>query len=84
MRSVHWRPGQPSHDSSTGNDPLDQIIRAGYAAFTSALHDALYLSAGLLAGAALLSAVTLRQPPPGRRLSRGPTLDCEGESEFRS
>ena len=52
-----------SHDSSTGNDPLDQIVRAGYAAFTGALHDALYLSAGLLAGAALLSAVTLR----GRR-----------------
>jgi predicted MFS family arabinose efflux permease len=49
------------HGSPTGNSPLDQIIRAGYAAFTSALHDALYLSAALLAGAALLSAVTLRQ-----------------------
>jgi hypothetical protein len=49
------------HGSPTGNDPLDQIVRAGYAAFTSALHDALYLSAALLAGAALLSAVTLRQ-----------------------
>jgi EmrB/QacA subfamily drug resistance transporter len=47
--------------SPTGNDLLDQIIRAGYAAFTSALHDALYLSAALLVGAALLSAVTLRQ-----------------------
>src|SRR5215469_557724 len=49
------------HGSPTGNSPLDQIIQAGYAAFTSALHDALYLSAALLAGAALLSAVTLRQ-----------------------
>jgi EmrB/QacA subfamily drug resistance transporter len=49
------------HGSPTGNDPLDQIIRAGYAAFTGALHDALYLSAALLAAAALLSAVTLRQ-----------------------
>src|SRR5580704_15922791 len=49
------------HGSPTGNSPLDQIVRAGYAAFTSALHDALYLSAALLAGAALLSAVTLRQ-----------------------
>ena len=49
------------HGSPTGNSPLDQIIRAGYAAFTSALHDALYLSAALLVGAALLSAVTLRQ-----------------------
>ena len=49
------------HGGSTGNGPLDQIIQAGYAAFTSALHDALYLSAALLAGAALLSAVTLRQ-----------------------
>jgi hypothetical protein len=49
--------------SSGGSSPLDQIIQAGYAAFTGALHDALYLSAALLAGAALLSAVTLR----GRR-----------------
>jgi xanthosine utilization system XapX-like protein len=49
---------------STGNGPLDQIIQAGYAAFTSALHAALYLSAALLAGAALLSALTLRQRRP--------------------
>ena len=49
------------HGGSTGNGPLDQIIQAGYAASTGALHDALYLSAALLAGAALLSAVTLRQ-----------------------
>jgi hypothetical protein len=37
----------------------------GAAAVTSALHAALYLSAALLAGAALLSAVTLRQRRPG-------------------
>ncbi len=50
------------HGGGTGgNGPLSQIIQAGYASFTSALHAALYLSAGLLAGAALLSAVTLRQ-----------------------
>jgi EmrB/QacA subfamily drug resistance transporter len=51
-----------SHDASAGgSSPLDQIVGAGYSAFTSALHDALYLSAALLAGAALLSVVTLRQ-----------------------
>jgi EmrB/QacA subfamily drug resistance transporter len=49
------------HGSSGGSGPLGQIIRAGYAAFTSALHAALYLSAALLAGAALLCALTLRQ-----------------------
>jgi EmrB/QacA subfamily drug resistance transporter len=51
----------PHGRSSTGNGPLDQIIQAGYAAFTDALHGALYLSAALLAAAALLCAVTLRQ-----------------------
>jgi EmrB/QacA subfamily drug resistance transporter len=51
-----------SHASeSTERGPLGPIIQAGYTAFTSALHAALYLSAALLAGAALLSAVTLRQ-----------------------
>jgi len=54
----------PHGSASTGNGPLDQIIQAGYAAFTDALHGALYLSAALLAAAALLSAVTLR---PRRR-----------------
>ncbi len=47
--------------SLVAGGPLGQIIQAGYAAFTSALHAALYLSAALLAGAALLSAVSLRQ-----------------------
>jgi multidrug resistance protein len=46
---------------SGGSGPLGQLVQAGYAAFTSALHGALYLSAALLAGAALLSAVTLRR-----------------------
>jgi EmrB/QacA subfamily drug resistance transporter len=44
--------------------PLEQIIQAGYTAFTGALHVALYLAAALLAAAAILSAVTLR--PRGR------------------
>jgi hypothetical protein len=51
----------PHGGPAGGNSPLDQIVRAGYAAFTSALHGALYLSAALVAGAALLSAVTLRR-----------------------
>ncbi len=50
----------PHGGSTGGNSPLDQIVQAGYAAFTSALHGALYLSAALVACAALLSAVTLR------------------------
>jgi hypothetical protein len=51
----------PHGGSGGGSSPLDQIIQAGFDAFTGALHSALYLSAALLAGAALLSAVTLRQ-----------------------
>jgi EmrB/QacA subfamily drug resistance transporter len=47
--------------ASRGNSPLAQLIRAGFGAFTGALHGALYLSAGLLTAAALLSAVTLRR-----------------------
>ncbi len=46
-----------------GNSPIAQLVRAGFGAFTGALHGALYLSAALVAAAALLSAVTLR----GRR-----------------
>ncbi|HEY1000861.1 MAG TPA: hypothetical protein VGD83_14565, partial [Streptosporangiaceae bacterium] len=53
----------PHGGSAGGSSPLDQIIQAGYAAFTSALHGALYVSAALVGCAALLSAVTLR---PGR------------------
>lgn len=47
--------------SAAGSGPLGQIIQAGFGAFTSALHTALYLSAALLGVAALLSAVTMRQ-----------------------
>jgi MFS family permease len=47
--------------ASRGDSPLAQLIRAGFGAFTGALHGALYLSAGLLTAAALLSAVTLRR-----------------------
>ena len=42
---------------------LAQLYQAGYAAFESALHQALYLSAALLVGAALLAAITLRERP---------------------
>jgi EmrB/QacA subfamily drug resistance transporter len=47
--------------SAAGSGPLGQIIQAGFGAFTSALHAALYLSAALLGIAAVLSAVTLRE-----------------------
>ena len=39
---------------------IGQLFQAGYTAFESALHQALYLSAGLLACAAVLAAITLR------------------------
>jgi EmrB/QacA subfamily drug resistance transporter len=39
-----------------------QLLQAGYVAYESALHEALYLSAGLLVAAALLAAITLRPP----------------------
>jgi len=50
-----------SAGSAAKSGPIGQIIQAGFGAFTSALHAALYLSAALVAGAALLSALTLRQ-----------------------
>jgi EmrB/QacA subfamily drug resistance transporter len=43
-----------------------QLYRAGYAAFETALHQALLLSAGLIAVAAVLAAVTLRPAAPKR------------------
>jgi predicted MFS family arabinose efflux permease len=46
---------------ASGSGPLGQIIQAGFGAFTSALHAALFVSAALVAVAALLSAVTMRQ-----------------------
>jgi len=45
----------------SGGGLIGQLYRAGYAAFASALHDALYLSAGLLGIVALLAAITLRR-----------------------
>jgi EmrB/QacA subfamily drug resistance transporter len=48
---------------------IGQLFQAGYAAFQSALHVALYLSAGLLAAAALLAAITLRRRPQPARTS---------------
>ncbi|HEX9034911.1 MAG TPA: MFS transporter [Streptosporangiaceae bacterium] len=47
----------------TGGGPgglVGELLKAGYAAFESALHQALYLSAALMLGTALLAAVTLR------------------------
>jgi hypothetical protein len=53
--------------SGPGGGVIGQLYRAGYAAFASALHAALYLSAGLLAAAALLAAITLRGTRPDGR-----------------
>jgi len=50
-----------ANSAAGSSGPLGQIVRAGFGAFTGALHAALYLSAALLGVAALLSAVTLRQ-----------------------
>ena len=41
---------------------VQQVIQAAYDAFSAGLHAALYLSAGLVIGAGLLSAVTLGRP----------------------
>jgi predicted MFS family arabinose efflux permease len=57
----------PHGGSAGGSSPLDQIIQAGFAAFTGALHAALYLSAALVGGAALLAAVTMRTAVTSRR-----------------
>ena len=46
-----------------GTGLIGQLLRAGYAAFETALHVALYTSAALLAAAAVLAAITLRRPP---------------------
>jgi EmrB/QacA subfamily drug resistance transporter len=49
----------PHGGSRSGSSPIDQLVQAGYGAFTSALHGALYLSASMVTAAALLSAVTM-------------------------
>jgi len=54
--------GAGSGGGGTGPGGLiAQLYQAGFAAFATALHDALLLSAGLLAGAAILAAITLRR-----------------------
>jgi predicted MFS family arabinose efflux permease len=49
---------------------IGQLLQAGYAAFETALHEALYLSAALLAAAAVLAAITLRGQPASTSSSR--------------
>jgi EmrB/QacA subfamily drug resistance transporter len=49
---------------------IGQLLQAGYAAFETALHEALYLSAALLAAAAVLAAITLRGQPASSSSSR--------------
>jgi hypothetical protein len=51
--------GQGGGGGGSGGGLIAQLLRAGYSAFETALHIALYLSAGLLAGAALLAFTTL-------------------------
>ena len=41
---------------------VQQVINAAYQAFGTGLHAALYLAAGLVIGAGILTAVTLRPP----------------------
>jgi EmrB/QacA subfamily drug resistance transporter len=53
------------HGSSSQAPPgqgklVSQVIHATYSAFLSGLHDALYLSAGLVAAAGVLAAITIR------------------------
>jgi EmrB/QacA subfamily drug resistance transporter len=68
--------GVPSNGQSSSQAPanegklVQEVIHAAYSAFQSGLHVALFLSAGLMAGAALLALITLRpvasapQPEP--------------------
>ncbi|HUZ52213.1 MAG TPA: MFS transporter [Streptosporangiaceae bacterium] len=56
---------EPSAGGSSAQAPagqgqlVRQVIHATYAAFQSGLHDALFVSAGLVAGAGILTAVTI-------------------------
>ena len=49
---------------------VQQVIDAAYHAFGTGLHAALYLAAGLVIGAGILTAVTLR-PPRNESLDTG-------------
>src|SRR5215471_14056802 len=51
--------GHGGGGGGSGGGLIAQLLRAGYSAFETALHIALYLSAGLLAAAALLAFTTL-------------------------
>jgi EmrB/QacA subfamily drug resistance transporter len=57
---------EPSVGKTSSQAPANQgklvreVIHATYAAFQSGLHDALFLSAGLVAGAGILAAITIR------------------------
>lgn len=70
--------GVPSNGNSSTQAPagegklVQEVINAAYSAFQAGLHDALYLSAGLMAGAAILAAITLRdRPGPTAQQSSG-------------
>ncbi len=63
--------GVPSNGNTTDNPAaagqgaiVQQVISAAYHAFETGLHAALYLSAGLMVGAAVLAATTLRRRRP--------------------
>jgi EmrB/QacA subfamily drug resistance transporter len=52
--------GEAAKQAPAGQAKLvNEVIHATYSAFQSGLHDALYLSAGLVAGAGVLTAITI-------------------------
>ena len=53
--------GSGGSSGGHGTGLIAQLYRAGYAAFATALHDALYVSSAMLAVCALLAAATLRR-----------------------
>ena len=67
----------PSGTTSSAGGPgnaavVQQVINAAYQAFGAGLHAALYLAAGLVIGAGILTVVTLRPAAhPGERPGRG-------------
>jgi EmrB/QacA subfamily drug resistance transporter len=70
---------EPSVGGSSSQGPAGQgklvreVIQATYAAFQSGLHDALYVSAGLVAAAGILTAITLTVASDGE-LSEHPIV----------
>ena len=70
----------PSGTTSSAGGPgnaavVQQVINAAYHAFGTGLHAALYLAAGLVVGAGILTAVTLRPPARTRRAPSSGSLD---------